>query len=33
MRNKVTVVGGGGNVGATAGLLIAQADVIEQAAA
>jgi malate dehydrogenase len=29
MRNKVTVVGGGGNVGATAGLLIAQADVAD----
>jgi malate dehydrogenase len=29
MRNKVTVVGGAGNVGATAGLLIAQADVAD----
>jgi len=29
MRHKVTVVGGGGNVGATAGQLIAQADVAD----
>ncbi len=29
MRYKVTVVGGAGNVGATAGLLIAQADVAD----